>query len=165
MRITINKLKDYIHYRIYVLRQYPRLRAVKHNVSACGKNLRVYGKPVLVSPENIRIGDNCILNNQCVPNASESPIIIGNNVTVSSNAMILAGTYDPKTFLFEQKRHHVYKEVKIGDNVWVCAGAIICPGVHILGGAIIAAGAVVTKDINEKNVVVAGNPASIVKRY
>ena len=33
------------------------------------------------------------------------------------------------------------------------------------GGAIIAAGSVVTKDVLEQNVLVAGNPARIVKRY
>lgn len=33
------------------------------------------------------------------------------------------------------------------------------------GGVIIAAGAIVTKDINEKNVIVAGNPAKVVKRF
>ena len=37
-------------------------------------------------------------------------------------------------------------------------------GVQILGGAIIVADAVVTKDITEQNVIVAGNPAKIIRR-
>ena len=43
--------------------------------------------------------------------------------------------------------------------------AIVLPGVRITGNhVVVAAGAVVTKDITESRVIVAGNPARIVKR-
>lgn len=38
------------------------------------------------------------------------------------------------------------------------------PGVHIGDGVVIGAGAIVTKDV-EKNTIVVGNPAKIIKRY
>ncbi|GAB2642886.1 colanic acid biosynthesis acetyltransferase WcaB [Emticicia sediminis] len=50
----------------------------------------------------------------------------------------------------------------IGDNVEVGANAVIIGGIHIGSSSMIAAGAVVIKDVPEK-VVVAGNPARIVK--
>ena len=52
--------------------------------------------------------------------------------------------------------------VKIGNGCWIGGGAIILPGVSIGDGTVIGAGSVVTKDIPD-NVVVAGNPAKIIK--
>ncbi len=50
------------------------------------------------------------------------------------------------------------KDVRLGKNVWVGAGAIILPGVTIGDNAIIGAGSVVTKDV-AAGITVAGNPA------
>lgn len=50
----------------------------------------------------------------------------------------------------------------IGDNVRICAGAIVLGGITIGDNATIAAGAVVTKNV-PANAVVAGNPARLVK--
>ena len=54
------------------------------------------------------------------------------------------------------------KPVHIGNDVWVGGSAIILPGVTIGNNVIIAAGSIVTKDIPD-NVIVAGNPAKIMK--
>lgn len=53
--------------------------------------------------------------------------------------------------------------VKIGHDVWIGAGAIICNRVEIGNGAIIAAGAVVTKSVPAYTIV-AGTPARIIAR-
>ena len=53
--------------------------------------------------------------------------------------------------------------VIIKDNVWIGMGAVILKGVTIGENSIIAAGAIVTKDV-PPNVVVAGNPAQVVKQ-
>lgn len=52
--------------------------------------------------------------------------------------------------------------VYIQDNVWIGCNSIILPGVTIGENSVIAAGSVVTKNVN-KNTVVAGNPAKVVK--
>ena len=52
--------------------------------------------------------------------------------------------------------------MKICNNCWIGAGAIILNGVTIGDGAIVGAGAVVTKDV-EPYTVVAGNPARKIK--
>ncbi|MEQ7051030.1 maltose O-acetyltransferase [Paenibacillaceae sp. P-4] len=54
------------------------------------------------------------------------------------------------------------KPVTIGDRVWIGGRAIINPGVNIGNNVVVASGAVVTKDVPD-NVVVAGNPARIIK--
>lgn len=54
------------------------------------------------------------------------------------------------------------KAIKIGNNVWIGGGAIILPNVTIGDNAVIGAGSLVSKDV-PSNVVVAGNPAKIIK--
>jgi acetyltransferase-like isoleucine patch superfamily enzyme len=55
-----------------------------------------------------------------------------------------------------------YKEINIGDDVWIGTNAIIMDGVTIGNHAVVAAGAVVTKDVPEY-AVVGGVPAKIIK--
>lgn len=57
----------------------------------------------------------------------------------------------------------IHKEIYIGDNVWVGAGAVILPGCKIGNNSVIAAGAVVCNDVPD-NVMVAGVPAKIKKK-
>jgi acetyltransferase-like isoleucine patch superfamily enzyme len=52
--------------------------------------------------------------------------------------------------------------VIIEDNVWIGMNAVILKGVTIGENSVVAAGAVVSKSV-PANVVVAGNPAVIVK--
>lgn len=52
----------------------------------------------------------------------------------------------------------------IGDNVKICAGAIIIGDITIGDNVIVGAGSVVTKNVPE-NCVVAGVPAKIIKTY
>jgi acetyltransferase-like isoleucine patch superfamily enzyme len=54
------------------------------------------------------------------------------------------------------------RPVVIGDDVWIGNNAIILKGVHIGDRSIVGAGAVVTRDV-PPDVIVAGNPARIVK--
>jgi acetyltransferase-like isoleucine patch superfamily enzyme len=52
----------------------------------------------------------------------------------------------------------------IGDNVWIGEGAILPGGITVGTGSIIGAGSVVTKNV-PAHVIVAGNPARIVKEF
>jgi acetyltransferase-like isoleucine patch superfamily enzyme len=62
------------------------------------------------------------------------------------------------------KKVNFAKNISIGDHVWVAGHSIILKGVCILDDSIVAAGSVVTKSADEKRVILAGNPARIVKR-
>ena len=52
--------------------------------------------------------------------------------------------------------------VVLEDNVWLGESVIVCKGVHIGENSVAGAGAVVADDV-PPNVVVAGNPARVVK--
>ena len=53
------------------------------------------------------------------------------------------------------------KKVVIDDYAWICARAIILPGIKIGKGAIVGAGCVVSKNVDDYEIV-AGNPQRII---
>ena len=52
--------------------------------------------------------------------------------------------------------------VRIGNGVWIGAGAVILPGVTIGDYAVIGAGSIVTKDI-PANMIAFGDPCRVVR--
>jgi len=57
----------------------------------------------------------------------------------------------------------VVAPVLIERGAWICARALILPGVTVGARSVVAAGAVVTRSV-PPDVVVAGNPAKVVRR-
>lgn len=135
-------------------------------IRACGENLLVYGTPEITSEDKLVIGKNCKINDKVYINA-RSGVTIGDDVTLSYGAKLLSTGYDVDIFFASGERiHSENTPIVIGNHVWICTDAIVLPGVQITGSyVVVAAGAVVTKNIKENHVVVAGNPAKIVKRY
>lgn len=104
-------------------------------------------------------------------------IDIGDRVLIAHNVNIFDTTthpldkkirYEHEKFLKSQgmplEKYDTIDEasVVIGNDVWIGCNAVILKGVSIGEGAIISAGSVVTKNV-PPNVMVAGNPAKIVK--
>ena len=54
--------------------------------------------------------------------------------------------------------------VLIGENCWIGMNSIILPGVLLGNNTIFGAGLIVTKSFEEGNIVIAGNPAKIIKK-
>ena len=110
---------------------------------------------------NIILGKNVYMNfNCCLLDVMK--IEIGDNVMMGPNVQIYTATHplekkDRLTML------EFAKPIKIGDDVWIGGGAIICPGITIGSGVVIGAGAVVTKDVTD-DVFIGGNPAKIIKK-
>lgn len=90
---------------------------------------------------NIKIGNHSIINIGCTVSHD---VIIGNCVNICPGVNISGG-------------------VSIEDNVFIGTGSVILPKVIIGKNSIVGAGAVVLKNI-EENVIVAGNPARIIKK-
>lgn len=110
---------------------------------------------------NIKVGSNCRINKQ-VYLLGRNKIEIGNNVVFSARVMVLDSGLDVERFIIGKDSVHTNSYVKIKDNVWIGAGAIILPGVTIESNSVVAAGSVVTKDVNSFTLV-GGNPAKRIK--
>lgn len=85
-------------------------------------------------------------------------ITIGDHVTLAPRVHILAHDASTKLFLGYTR----VENTRIGNNVFIGAGAIILPGVTIGDNVVIGAGSVVSQDIPDNSVAV-GNPARVVK--
>lgn len=85
-------------------------------------------------------------------------ISIGDHVTLAPRVHILAHDASTKLFLGYTR----VENTRIGNNVFIGAGAIVLPGVTIGNNVVIGAGSVVSQDIPDDSVAV-GNPARVVK--
>lgn len=145
---------------------YLRSRYYRKRLRKCGDNLTVNGKPLLFELNKISIGNHVTINNgvQISPRGS---VTIDDYVVMSRGSQIIAGQLDTSKWVEEGYKGvpHVGLDVHIGEGCWLCVNSVVLPGVNITGkGVIVAAGAVVNRDITEDYVVVAGVPATIVKK-
>ena len=110
--------------------------------------------------KNIFVGKNFFANFNCTI-LDVAKVTIGNNCFLAPGVGIYTAG------------HPIHPEVRntgleygigitIGDDVWIGAQSVICPGVHIGSGVVIGAGSVVTHDIPDM-VVAAGNPCRVLR--
>ena len=84
---------------------------------------------------------------------------IGRHTVVSQNSYLCAGTHD-----YTQADLPLLRPpITIGNGVWIAAWAFVGPGVTIGDNTVVGACAVVVNDVPD-GVVVAGNPARVIKR-
>jgi acetyltransferase-like isoleucine patch superfamily enzyme len=89
---------------------------------------------------------------------------IGDNTRIAEKVSIHAMNHNyinKNQLIINQGRRAM--GIKIGNDVWIGAGAKILDGVEIGDGCVVAAGSVVTKSI-ESYLVVAGVPANIINK-
>lgn len=127
----------------------------------------VYGK-------NIHAGKNLYTNYNCVI-MDLADVYIGDNVFIAPNVTITTITHPMKwrerivkpmenTFEPEGRGNIEYiNPVRIGNNVWLASGVIVCPGVEIGENSVIGAGSVVTRNI-PANVFACGVPCKVINK-
>ncbi|WP_044870723.1 acyltransferase [Pseudomonas sp. LFM046] len=138
--------------------------------STIGKGTRIWQYAVVLS--GARIGRDC---NICAHTFIENDVVIGDRVTVKSGVFLWDGIrvaddvfIGPNaTFANDpMPRSKVYPEqfleVRLERGASIGANATLLPGVTIGEYAMVGAGAVVTKDVPPRAVVV-GNPARILR--
>ena len=109
---------------------------------------------------NIHMGENVSLNFNCVI-LDAARVTIGARTQFGPNVQIYAATHPLDTDL-RRDGLEAAKSISIGSDCWIGGSVVICPGVTIGDRVVVGAGAVVTKDVPD-DVVVAGNPARIIR--
>ncbi len=152
------------HARAYELMQ-------RYNATADASILRELlgrvGERVVVRPPfhcdygtQISIGDGTFVNFDCVM-LNAAAIEIGEACQLAPRVQLLTATHPvepgPRRDGWESAA-----PITIGDNVWLGAGVIVCPGVTIGDDTVVGAGAVVTRDL-PAGVVATGVPARVTR--
>lgn len=129
-----------------VIEYHVRLSRTHHQKASrfkAGAHLTLARNAYIDCTGNLEIGDNVIVSAGAEIHTHEHPVEIG--WTKPGN------------------KQTIIKTLKVGDGVWIGSKAIIMPGVEYIGeNAVIGAGSVVTKNV-ERNCVVAGNPARLIR--
>jgi acetyltransferase-like isoleucine patch superfamily enzyme len=151
---------------------FARYRSEKDPGLIFGDRVRVYTWTTFnVEPTGcVEIGDDAVLVGPVFMCAEH--IKLGRNVTISYHVTLADSDFhpiDPRLRIEDSIANSpqgdrsrrpaiVSRPITIDDDVWIGIGAIVLKGVHIGRGARVAAGAVVTRDVPDGEVV-AGNPA------
>ena len=131
------------------------LRRICHRMMgmSIGPGSQLNMKTYLMGPGRFSVGKYSHINPGCFIDY-RGGVDIGDSVSISHRVMIVSGGHDVQSDNFSE----AHAPIKIGDHVWIGAGAIVLKGVEIGEGAVVAAGAVVTKDVSPFTIV-GGVPA------
>ena len=145
------------------------INALSHNGVVLGNNVSIHRSTIIECTggirsigQGIKIGNNVGISQNCFIQV-RGDITIGNNVILGPYVKIFSENHnfgDISKNITDQGETR--KGVIIRDGVWIGSGSIILDGVEVGENAIVAAGSVVTNNI-EKNSIVAGIPAKIIK--
>jgi acetyltransferase-like isoleucine patch superfamily enzyme len=110
----------------------------------------------------LTIGAHTSITTGCSLSTGARGVEIGEHCLIGPNAVILGSNYQygdvAKRF---DEQEMVSKGVRIGDNVWVGAGAIVLDGSTLGSGVIVTPNSVVSGKI-PANTIVQGNPGKVV---
>ena len=127
----------------------------------CGKNT-VLGRGFRCDyGYNIEAGDNFYVNYNVVI-LDVCKVKIGDNCLIAPQAGIYTAAH-PLDAAVRRSGLEYGRPVTIGNDVWIGGGARILPGVTLGDNVVVGAGAVVTKSF-PSSVVIAGNPARVIKK-
>lgn len=131
-------------------------------LKAMGTSFVLKSGVIIEYPEHVSVGNGVSIQNLCFI-SGYGGIRIGNDVSLGNSTKIFSSEHPYTSKVHPFKYEELEKRpVEIGNNVITGSGVIILGGVHIGDNVMIGAGSVVTKDV-PSNVVIAGNPAKVIK--
>ena len=129
-------------------------------LGACGPGLDFRPPIYFEYKERVRMGSYVFINANLMIVGS-GIVTIGDHALIGPDARFYTVNH---AFDVETRREGWERAfpITLEDDVWLGGSVVVCPGVTIGRGSVVAAGAVVTKDV-PPGVVVAGNPARVVR--
>ncbi len=141
----------------------------KNNKIIFGKNCNIKGLRVLILGDSnlIDIGNDVVINaskiQPTIINAVGGKTIkIGDRSLLSNNIEIHTSDYH-KIFDNNGNRINPDKDISIGKNVWIGLGTKILKGTKVADGIVIGAGSVIAGDYANRNTIICGNPAKVIR--
>ena len=138
-----------------------RINLMRHYMHI-GKNTNVMCGVIIYNKngkkDQIQIGNNSVINRDCLLDGREGKLTIGNNVDIARGVWIFTLEHNPDA----DYHSSVAGDVFVEDYCWLASRVTILPNVTLAKGTVVAAGAVVTKSTRE-NMVVGGVPARELK--
>lgn len=108
-------------------------------------------------PWNLSIGDyTWIGEGVWIDNLGK--VMIGNNVCISQDAMLMCGNHNYKKVSFDL----MVGDITLEDGVWIGAKCLVCPGVTLHSHAVLSVASVASTDL-ERYGIYRGNPAIKIK--
>lgn len=190
-RLVILLTPDFLLGLVYSMFSFSFFKYYRFKKNNCGHNSFIHPRAQLLGLNNITIGNNSLISEDCWLNVnfrSESgrSIIIGNNCHIgrrnffSSGPIISIGDYSFTSldchFLGCGHNFHdpfspyitsgVYPglPIKVGANCWLATSVTVLQGVSIGHGSVIGARSLVAEDIPPFSVAI-GIPCKVVKRF
>lgn len=140
-----------------------RVEIVGRDNVTLGRDVALWGNTYLNANGehgSIAVGDGSHIDQFCVL-YGQGGLTIGARCAIAAGVTIYTQTNQyraaPQKEILAQPV--IYAPVKIGDDVWIGARAVILPGVIVGSHAVVGAGAVVTRNVPEWRIV-AGVPAA-----
>lgn len=127
----------------------------------CGKSVNLGRGFRCDYGSNIEVGEHFFTNFNVVI-LDVCKVKIGDNCLIAPQAGIYTAAH-PLDCATRISGLEYGKPITIGNNVWIGGSAVILPGVTLGNNVVVGAGSVVNKSFGD-NVVIAGNPARVIRK-
>ena len=113
-----------------------------------GTVVKPYAIIQVSGPGRIVLGENCAVSSFNHLSTDEADVVIGNHVRIGPNVTIVGSSrnYNQKDRLVVDQGFS-HKGIRIGDDVFIGAGAVLLDGCTVGDGAVIGVGSVVSGKI------------------
>ena len=111
---------------------------------------------------HISIGAGCFINYDAVFLDCGS-ITVGDHVQIGPRVQLVTALHPVDDIEARRAGWESAAPIVVGDNVWLAAGVIVCPGVTIGENSVVGAGSVVTRDV-PAGVLAVGSPCRVLRK-